>query len=269
MPSFRSLIALLLFCLVAAMPAPPRQVATTVDDQGWCDDIEDWNSGEHHCEVREMALPDGSLTVSSGNGGIHVQAWDGDGIRVRVRVASAARTEERARELAASVRVSATGNEVSADGPDGGSREWWSASYRIDVPRVTDLDLSASNGGIDIEGVRGRLRFKTSNGGVELDGVAGDVQGRTTNGGVRVRLSGTTWDGDGLDVSTTNGGVRVIVPEPYDAVLELGTRNGGFDVDFPVTLNRSRDKSLTLDLGAGGPLLRITTTNGGVKLQRS
>lgn len=264
------LIALVSLSSLAATPAPMPQVASTVDDAGWCDDVEDWNSGEHHCEVREFTLAAGALTVDSGgNGGIRVQAWDGDGIRARVRVASAARTDERAAEIARDVRITADGNALRTQGPDNGNREWWSASYRIDVPRQTDLDLRTSNGGIEIDGVRGTLRFQTSNGGVSLDGVGGDVQGRTTNGAVRVQLAGTTWEGDGLDVRTSNGGVRVTVPEPYDAVLEVSTKNGGFDVDFPTSLRGVRDKNLTLDLGAGGPLLRITTTNGGVRLQRS
>ena len=75
-----------------------------------------------------------------------------------------------ARELAGQVQVQAGGGRVYATGPDNGRREWWSVSYRINVPRKNDLDLRASNGGITIVGVTGNMRFDTTNGGVQAAG---------------------------------------------------------------------------------------------------
>jgi hypothetical protein len=49
------------------------------------------------------------------------------------------------------------------------------------------------------------------------------MHGRTTNGGVKVALTGSQWDGEGLDVTTTNGGVTLEVPSDYNAHLETGT----------------------------------------------
>jgi hypothetical protein len=46
---------------------------------------------------------------------------------------------------------SRTGIRVHATGLDSRrGREWWSVSYRINVPRRNDLDLCASNGGVTI-----------------------------------------------------------------------------------------------------------------------
>ncbi len=86
--------------------------------------------------------------------------------------------------------MQAGGGRVYATGPDSGSREWWSVSYRINVPRKNDLDLRASNGGITIVGVTGNMRFDTTNGGVRLQDVGGRVNGETRNGGLNVTLSG-------------------------------------------------------------------------------
>ena len=93
-------------------------------------------------------------------------------------------------------------------------------SYRINVPRTTDLDLSTRNGSIAISGVSGNLRFDTTNGGVRLSDLGGRVNGRTTNGGLTVNLSGNQWDGEGIDVETSNGGVTLAIPEGYNAALE-------------------------------------------------
>jgi hypothetical protein len=224
-----------------------------------------------HCEVRESTLPAGPLSVDAGqNCGIRVDAWDGNSIRVRAIVRGSARSDARAKDIAGQVQVQAGGGRVYATGPELDRREWWSVSYRINVPRKSDLDLNATNGGITINGVTGNLRFDTTNGGVRLDGVAGRVNGSTRNGGLNVTLNGSRWDGEGLDVETSNGGVTLTIPDGYNAELETRTVNGGLSIDFPITiqgeLNSRRGISTTL--GSGGPPVRVRTTNGGVRINR-
>jgi hypothetical protein len=88
------------------------------------------------------------------------------------------------------------------------------------------------------------------------------------NGGVTVELDGERWEGSGLDVQTTNGGVHLSLPSRYNARLETGTVNGGLQFDFPVTVQGRLSRRLTTDLGSGGALIRVVTTNGGVTVAR-
>lgn len=224
-----------------------------------------------HCEVRESTMPAGPLNVDAGqNGGIIIEGWDRNEIRVRAVVQGSARSEARAREVAGQVQVQAGGGRAYATGPDLERREWWSVSYRINVPRKNDLDLRASNGGITIVGVSGNLRFDTTNGGVKLQDIGGRVNGETRNGGLDVRLTGNRWDGEGLDVETSNGGVTVAIPEGYNAEFETRTVNGGLRIDFPITVQGelTSRRGIQTTLGSGGPLVRVRTTNGGVKVER-
>ena len=71
-----------------------------------------------------------------------------------------------------------------------------------------------------------------------------------------------------LDAVTTNGGVSLLVPENYSAHLETGTVNGHINLDFPINLIGQIDRSIAVDLGSGGPLVRAITTNGGVSIHR-
>ncbi len=224
-----------------------------------------------HCEVRDSNLPAGPLNVDAGqNGGVSVEAWDRNEIRVRAIVRGSARSDARAQEIANQVQIQAGGGRVYATGPDLERREWWSVSYRINVPRKNDLDLSATNGGITIIGVNGNLRFDTTNGGVKLQDVGGRVNGDTRNGGLTVLLSGSRWDGEGLDVETSNGGVTLSIPDGYNAELETRTVNGGLRVDFPITVQGelTSRRGISTRLGSGGPMVRVRTTNGGVKINR-
>ena len=235
-----------------------------------------WRGGnddyEQHCEVRESTMPAGPLNVDAGqNGGIVIEGWDGSDIRVRAVVQGSARDASRARDLAGQVQVQAAGGRVYATGPTTDRREWWSVSYRINVPLRNDLDLHANNGGITIVGVNGTMRFDTTNGGVKLQDVGGRVNGETRNGGLNVTLSGDRWDGDGLDVETSNGGVQLNLPENFNAELETQTVNGGLRIDFPVTVtgDLTARRGLNTTLGSGGPPVRVRTTNGGVRISRA
>ena len=226
---------------------------------------------ERFCEVRESTMPAGPLNVDAGqNGGISIEGWDRNEIRVRAVVQASARESADARTLAGQVQVQTGGGRVYATGPDNGRREWWSVSYRINVPRKNDLDLRASNGGITIIGVSGNMRFDTTNGGVKLQDIGGRVNGETRNGGLNVTLSGSRWDGEGLDVETSNGGVTVSIPEGYNAEFETRTVNGGLRIDFPITVQGELTgrRGLSTTLGAGGPVIRARTTNGGVTVRR-
>lgn len=249
-----------------------RQGALAGSNTDGCEDTLDRDDDrEQHCEVREETMPGGALTVdASPNGAVVVEAWNQNTIRVRAIVRANARTAERARELVAGVQVQAGGGRVSAAGPDTSRREWWSVSYRVSVPRETDLDLDTYNGGISISGVTGRVTFDTDNGGVKLADLGGDVRGRTRNGGVAVTLAGARWDGAGLDVETTNGGVTVSIPDGYNAELEARTHNGGFRSDYPITLTGELNtrRGISATLGSGGAPVRVRTTNGGLRIAR-
>jgi hypothetical protein len=263
---------LTLIALLLAPIAPSSAHAQTrEDDPCATEDRRGDDEYARHCEVREEMLPAARLAVHAApNGGIRVNGWDRNEIRVRAVIRAHARDEARARELVSAVQVQTGGHRVQAIGPQTSRREWWTVSYRIDVPRRTDLDLAARNGGITIDGVGGTIRFDTTNGGVRLADVAGSVRGRTRNGGVRVALAGRQWDGEGLDVETTNGGVTIAIPDGYNAQLDTRTVNGSLRTDYPITVQGELNyrRGLSTTLGSGGAPIRIRTTNGGLRINR-
>lgn len=235
-----------------------------------------WSNGDKVSvsDLRESTVVStGSLNIDGGrNGGIRVQGENRSDVSVRACVQAWAVTDEAARAIASSIRISTAGGMVKADGP---AEEGWSVSYDARVPVNTNLKLTAHNGGISIGSVDGRLEFETMNGGVSLMDVSGDVRGRTTNGGVNVSLSGSTWRGSGLDVQTTNGGVNVNIPEGYAANFEASTVNGGFKSDVPalnVTTEdnkggwANRTRQVNTAINGGGAPIKLATKNGGVKI---
>lgn len=258
---------------VALVWAPPlhAQVSWQRGDQSWCDSTGS-QSSERFCEVRTATVPStGSLNVDGrGNGGVRIEAWDRSEVEIVARVSADAQSDERAEELGRSVEIAADGGRIRAEGLSSERREHWSVSYRLRVPRDTDLDVRTTNGGIQIAEVSGDIGFRAVNGGVTLRDLAGDVRGRTTNGGLDVELAGDAWSGNGMDVETTNGGVSMSIPAEYSADLVVGTTNGQIETDFPLTIQgRIGRQPLRATLGDGGPTLRAVTTNGGVHITRN
>ncbi|MGI4835046.1 MAG: histidine kinase dimerization/phospho-acceptor domain-containing protein [Janthinobacterium lividum] len=74
-------------------------------------------------------------------------------------------------------------------------------------------------------------------------------------------LTGSAWQGEGLDVRTTNGNIWWRMPPSYSARLLLSTANGRFYTGLPVVKVDGRQQ-VAATVGQGGALLKATTTNG-------
>lgn len=225
-----------------------------------------------HCEMKEQtfAATKGSIRIDPGtNGGVSVNGWDRNEVWVRARIETAAETASEAKGMVPQVSFASGAGDLRATGPATDEYHNWSVSYEIFAPRQSDLDIKTFNGGVHLADLRGRIEFDALNGGVTLQRLAGEVHGHTTNGGLHIELAGDRWDGKGMDVETTNGGVHMDIPSSYSAHVETSTVNGGVNVDFPIAVRGRIDKDLSFDIGSGGPTIRATTTNGGVKIRRS
>lgn len=264
---------MLMLAPVAALVLAPRPAAAQDEDRDTltCHD-QGWGDRAHACEIRELGLPAASAATihvdGRENGGVAVRGWDRDSVRVVARVKAWANEEADARDAVAHVRISTTGGSIAADGPDRVRHGSWSVDYLVFVPRRADVAVETLNGPISARDIAGRLRADAENGPLVLRDVAGDVRARTENGPLVVALSGSRWDGAGLDAETQNGPVQLELPEHYAAHLEWGTINGPMSVGFPLTVQGRLSKHITTDLGGGGATVRVVTTNGPAAIDR-
>ncbi len=229
------------------------------------------NDLESYAESRDQRLPaSASNRIDPGsNGSIRIHGWNQSDVLVRACILAAADTESDARTLASQVKIVQGPGQIEPEGPSEDHSRHWDVSYEIWMPTASNLDAHANNGSISIDAVRGQIHFDTTNGSVHLGNLSGDVDGSTTNGSLRIELAGNGWEGRGLRAETTNGSVRVSVPENYSAKFEASTVNGGVHVDFPITVSGEIGKSVSFELGSGGPTVEARTTNGGIYIGRS
>lgn len=263
-----------LSALVLVSLLSPLAVGAQYDEraQKWLQNCENRSNYDRaqFCELRNITLrPESKISVDGRqNGGVAFHGWDRNEVRVVAMIQANADDDNQAEALAKQVRINTNGGRISAEGPSSHRGSWWSVSYEIRVPTRSNLAAVTQNGGVSAEDVEGDLDFQAKNGGIRVANVAGDVRGETTNGGISASLSGSSWRGKGLDLRTTNGGVSLAIPRGYNARLETGTTNGGMRVDFPITVQGLVGKRIQTQLGTGGPLVRVITTNGGVRVSQ-
>jgi hypothetical protein len=260
----------------SAFILPLLLLATTVSAQTgdraerWRENCEHgWNNDRaRFCELRNFTIsPATTISVDGGaNGGVAFIGENRRDVKIVARIEASADDDATASAVARQVRIFTDGGRIRSEGPSQRNHTSWSVSYDVYVPSEANLEAITDNGGISAEDVRGEMNFEATNGGIHLSEVGGNVTAHTTNGGVTAKLSGTTWQGQGLDLQTTNGGATVYVPRGYNAQLETGTTNGGMQIDFPITVRGSLRRRISTQLGSGGPRVRVVTTNGGVHI---
>jgi hypothetical protein len=155
------------------------------------------------------------------------------------------------RDFKGNLNIQTSNGEIELNGIDGDVVARTS-NARIDVDRVTgEVDVTSSNGSIHAEAGRndGRVRAETSNGSIELTIPA-------------------HYRGD-LRAHTSNAAITVNVPGDLNARVMARTSNAHIQSDFEVRAEGEFDKNhLEGRIGAGGGLLELTTSNGGIRLAR-
>jgi len=260
--------------LVIAAFIPHARAVAQSDDAEWladCNRDHGWDRHEKFCEVRQlrMGAPGGTITVDGlRNGGVSVIGADRDSLIVTTRIQAQARTKNEAREIASQVRTVIRGSTIQADGPRSDDDASWSANLVVRAPRRSDLRLTSHNGPISVENISGDMDLETHNGPLALRGLSGNVRARTSNGPLSITLTGSKWDGTGLDAETNNAPLSIRIPEEYSAHLEAEANNGPMSLGFPVTVVGRVGRNISTDLGAGGTTIRAITHNGPLSIAR-
>jgi Toastrack DUF4097 len=228
------------------------------------------------------------LTLDNRNGSIEVRSWDRDEIEViaykKVRADNRDTAERLMEELKITVIDHSDEIEVITDYPDrgssynGGFLSWlmggfgnrsYSVSYVIRVPQKFDLDISSTNGRLEVLDCNGRLRLETTNGKIIADDVSGSVRCKTTNGSIKVTMMDVKEE-DEMSFTSTNGSIKLYLPNQINAEIRARTTNGSISCDLPITEEYSRSrKRLEATINDGGMMIYLKTTNGSIRIRES
>ena len=139
--------------------------------------------------------------------------------------------------------------------------------YAVKVPPSAEVRFTTVNGGIEIDGLNGRVNAETTNGGIRARDVGGPIEASTTNGGVDVEL--TAVKEPGVKLECTNGGIKLRLPQDAKANLSASITNGGIEMVQGMSVEQTTQPSrrrLEARLNGGGPSIRLAGTNGGIHI---
>jgi hypothetical protein len=252
-----------------------------------CADIRvDYQDRHALTQQAELSIPAAQISTLRGhmttNSGIFISGWDR--MEYFVKTCKAVPPDDpNSADTLSRIATSVSGNgELTVTGPN--DRDW-TANLIVMTPRLTKLDLEtrngplglrdvagiihlvASNGPIGLTDVGGSVDATTTNGPITVKGASGDQHLTATNGPVHVELSGSRWDGPGLEVSTRNGPLSVDVPYGYGSGISVQASGRS-----PVSCRAAVCAGVTnfaggVRLGSGDPVVKLSTGNGPLSIK--
>ncbi len=130
-----------------------------------------------------------------------------------------------------------------------------------------DIEISA-NADLSTTDAVGPVTLTTRNRNITLDRIAGDVSVTNRNGSVDVTSAPPL---SNVTVENRNGSVTVTAPEQASFAYQFDATNGDIESDFSeikVPDGGMQKKTISGTVGKGGPLLRITTSQGDISVKK-
>jgi DUF4097 and DUF4098 domain-containing protein YvlB len=211
----------------------------------------------------------GNFSLKNINGNVSVSAWDRN--EVEIDAVKTASSEAKLHEARIEVTGSGHSVEVVTKYPDHANNNPATVEYAIHLPRGARLyDVNTVNGGIKIDGPRGRIRASTVNGDVEVWNADDELELSSVNGAVKAGLGNA--GKNRVKLNTVNGSLAVSLAEMANARVKAATVRGDIHSDLPLQVERPKyapGASVDGNLGSGGETIELETVNGSIYIHKS
>ena len=234
--------------------------------------------------ITKSEAPTLHVHAGSNGGGVYVRGWDKEAYSVTL--CKAVEEGPGGHSVLSDMHLDYHGGDLRVSTPRSGAR--WTAHLLIRAPKEAVLDIQmqkgpiilyhvdgnlkvrGENGPVSVIRCTGELEIASFNGPVTLDENAGKQFVRVENAPLRVRLSGNSWNGPGLEASTRNGALTLELPPGYRSGVLLESEGQGiFRCDGAVCAEgrkTSDNDHRRVEFGSGPTLVRVSTVNGTVSI---
>jgi hypothetical protein len=150
----------------------------------------------------------------------------------------------------------------------------WKIDYKIRVPAVSDVEISAGYGPVSVSGFEGALRLSATESETLLSVGGGVVSATVTVGNVRFVVPVRSWRGSGADIRLAAGVLNVELPAGFNGDIDADILRSGKIVDTFGGLQSRQKPGLTERIvraraGAGGAFFKFTVGDGTVNFVKS
>ena len=212
----------------------------------------------------------GKVQLENVNGDVRIVTWDRE--EIKVDAIKRAKKQEHLDEVKIEVDAKADRIRIKTKYLDSKARQDKNNSvnveYLLTVPKQSRLDrVNSVNGEVEIEAVSGDVKASSVNGNVTAGGLAGQVELSTVNGSVNANFAELK---KSVSLKSVNGSVTVALPPEANAKVSANTLTGGISSDSALQSKKHFPIGQNLDgkLGEGGPVIELSTVNGGIRIDR-
>jgi hypothetical protein len=206
--------------------------------------------------------PSTRFSITSMNGSITVGGWDNTSAEVKVIKRG---SSDRGSQVFFTNDKAGLSIRTAQSGGNGNVR------YEIKLPRdsMSRIELRSTNGSIKFSDLTSDIVVENSNGSIEMTNVVGVSRAQTAQGKIVAVLQEAP-DGP-MDFTALNGKIDITLKAGFDATLQASTVRGGIDLDdqFGIAVTKQLvGQQANGQIGLGGPLLKLTTVNGSIKIAK-
>ena len=222
----------------------------------------------------------GKLTISGAPvGSITIEGWDRSEIDINGEVELHASTEDDLNRLAAinnfivdedvnHIRILTVGThdqkflkKVAKNFPKSLIGLPWKIDYRIKVPAMTELEIDAGKGPVNLVGVEGAIRLNALESDANLSLTGSLVYATIQRGTVNLTIPVRSWHGIEL-MPGFSGDINA-------EVLRLGEIRNSFAETQPREPNSIGPRSIRARMGSGGATLSFIVGDGTIEIRQS
>ena len=150
----------------------------------------------------------------------------------------------------------------------------WKIDYKIKVPAITDVEINAGHGPVNVSALEGALRLSAIESETILTMGGGVVSATVTAGNVRFVVPVRSWRGGGADIRIAAGVLNVELPPGFNGDIDADILRTGKIVDnFGQLETRQKpgitEKVVRARAGAGGAFFKFTVGEGTLNFVKS
>jgi DUF4097 and DUF4098 domain-containing protein YvlB len=246
------------------------------------------------------------LSVNTGSGYIHVSPGSDSEVHIIGHVhanrwsswGDSSSAEDRVKQVVSNPPIEQDGNTITV----GKHTNYHNISidYDVTTPRGTNLEADSGSGDLRLTDIGGSLKANTGSGSIEATGLSGrvvletgsgdidaemhsapDVKAQTGSGGIKLRgvtggLYAETGSGDievtgqpgtSWKLETGSGSITLDTGGRAKFSLDATTGSGSIHSDPPISTHGSLERHhITGDVNGGGPIVRVETGSGDVRI---
>lgn len=227
---------------------------------------------------------DGRVYIDTYKGSISIETWNRDRVDIHVKIEADGNdkyADEKVKYTEIQISDSRSSLKIKTDydemrdklssfrrmfSSDVGSMPF--VHYSIKMPATVDLRIKDYKSESKISGIHGLIEFETYKGSLDLEGLEGGIELETYKGEIKIQFDKLS---ERSSFETYKGEIEIMLPERtrFDLNAKLGKR-AEFESDFELQTSfrgrRKKDTSFRAEVNGGGPLMRLESYKGEIRL---